>query len=121
MNFSLGSVFKAGDYLIDGLKYYKEPSHLFLLSIYKSLASSKNFTSLKMCFLILFLISRVLLVVVALAGVDCVMVHTWGRNPNTTLGHDRSKEHPEKLDLPLGGGTSVVQVSAMARRSVSLF
>ena len=43
------------------------------------------------------------------------MVHTWGRNPNTTLGHDRSRGHLERLDLPLPRDTSVVQVSVVFR------
>ena len=42
---------------------------------------------------------------------DSVTVHTWGRNPNTTLGHDRTRDHPERLDLSLPPGTHVVQVS----------
>lgn len=42
---------------------------------------------------------------------DSVTVYMWGRNPNTTLGHDRSREHPERLDLALPRNTRVVQVS----------
>lgn len=43
-----------------------------------------------------------------IAVVSAVNVYTWGRNSNMTLGHDHSKNHPEKLDLPQGH--TVVQV-----------
>ena len=39
--------------------------------------------------------------VLVFTDVAAVNVYTWGRNPNDTLGHDRSRKHPEKLELTL--------------------
>ena len=32
-------------------------------------------------------------------GVVGASVYTWGSNSNVTLGHDHSRNHPERLDL----------------------
>lgn len=43
-------------------------------------------------------------------GVAAINVYTWGRNPNDTLGHDRTRSHPEKLDLGLPPTDRVIKV-----------
>lgn len=42
------------------------------------------------------------------SGVMGMSVYTWGSNSNVTLGHDHSRNHPERLDL--SGAYSVSQV-----------
>ena len=42
------------------------------------------------------------------SGVIGISVYTWGSNSNVTLGHDYSRNHPERLDL--SGTYSVSQV-----------
>ena len=44
-------------------------------------------------------------------AIDAINVYTWGRNPNVTLGHDRTKKYPEKLDVTLAPTDFIVKAS----------
>lgn len=42
--------------------------------------------------------------------VSAVNVYVWGRNPNVTLGHDRTRDHPEKLTFSLPPTICIIKV-----------
>lgn len=52
--------------------------------------------------------------------VAAINVYTWGRNPNNTLGHDRTRKHPEKLDHTLSPGDYITKVVLCKFHSVFL-
>jgi alpha-tubulin suppressor-like RCC1 family protein len=51
-----------------------------------------------------------IITLIEFAAVAAVHVYTWGRNPNDTLGHDRTRNYPEKLDLGLPSTDYITKV-----------